>query len=470
MNPCRSSLVSCLERLLVRGRSAQRSALLFLGIFLLAAGLVRVSYAAQGSRTVPLLGRFGNLGRDTGYSGVWGYVDPGGGEYALLGTRRGTSIVDVNDPANPVEVAFIPGRPSNWREIQTFSTYAYVTTEAGGGVQIIDLSGLPKEARLVNTYNATVNNAHTLFIDRAAGYAYINGATQTPSTSRGGLAILDLNSDPVFPVPVGVYSTRYVHDSFVRDDIAYTSELGNGFSLVDVSDKSNPRVLARRAYSGSYTHNGWLTEDGAYFLTTDEITATPRVPGGRLRVWDIRDVNNIFQAGEYTTHPQATIHNVHVRGDFAYASYYAEGLRIIDMTDPTLPAEAGFFDTHPEWVTGQRGTWGVYPFLPSGTILISDIETGLWVFSFDGTYAGRLRGVVTDADTGQAIAGATVRLEGNNAPVATDSDGAYGIGHIPDTYTLTVSRPGYRPFKNAVTLMSGKTIYLNVELAPESSK
>ncbi len=413
---------------------------------------------AQGSRTVQLLGRFENLARDAGYAGVWGYSDAEGREYALLGTRAGTSIVEVTDPSNPVEVAFIPGRNSIWREIQTFSKYAYVTTEAGGGVQIIDLSQSPPA--LVNTYTATVGNAHTVFVDQVEGFAYINGASGPPSSSRGGMNFLNLNGDPVFPVEEGVYKERYVHDSYVRDNIAYASELSNGFAIVDVSDKSNPRVLARKQYPAAFTHNGWLTGDGSYFLTTDE------VPGGHLRVWSILDLENIFQAGEYTAHPLATIHNVYVRGDFAYASYYAEGLRVIDITDPTLPVEAGSYDTHPEWEDGLRGAWGCYPFLPSGTVLISDIQTGLWVFSFDGTYAGRIRGAVRDAVSQQPIEGARVSIAGNNAPVTTNSQGEYGIGYVPDTYRITVSKPGYNPYETEVTLVSGQTINLDVSLTP----
>jgi len=418
---------------------------------------------AQGSRTVTLLGTFHQY---PSYAGVWGYVDAKGGEYALLGTRNGTSIVDVSDPSNPVEVAFISGPASTWREIQTYSTYAYVTTEAGGGVQIIDLSDLPRSASLANVYDLTVNNAHTLFIDQPSGHAYITGATRAPSTSRGGMNILDLTASPIVPMEPGVYDIRYVHDSYVRGDVAYTSELSNGFSIVDVSDRSNPRVLAQRRYPGAFTHNGWLTDDGSHLLTTDE-TGAPNA--GRLRVWDVRSLDDIPQVGEYRTHPQATIHNIHVRGDFAFASYYAEGLRIVDITDPTLPAEAGYYDTHPEWITGFRGAWGCYSFLPSGTILISDIQTGLWAFSFDGTRAGRVRGVVRDGSSGEPIEGASVTVEGNNAPVMTNAGGEYAIGYIPDTYRLRVEKAGFRTLEREVTLVSGETIALDVELETEAT-
>ena len=42
--------------------------------------------------------------RNTRLSDVWGYVDEQGNEYGLVGARKGVAVVDVTDPANPVEV------------------------------------------------------------------------------------------------------------------------------------------------------------------------------------------------------------------------------------------------------------------------------------------------------------------------------------------------------------------------------
>ena len=87
-----------------------------------------------------------------GYNDIWGYVDGSGNEYALLGVETGTSIVNVTDPVNPVEVAFIPGGQSSvWRDIKTWGTYAYVVSDyTSDGLQIIDLSQLPNTATLAN--------------------------------------------------------------------------------------------------------------------------------------------------------------------------------------------------------------------------------------------------------------------------------------------------------------------------------
>src|SRR6185295_17337036 len=74
---------------------------------------------------------------------IGGYVDSQGNEYALVGTEDGLSIVDVTTPTNPVEMFAVPGVTSIWREVKTWQHYAYVTTEGGDGLQIINLDYLP---------------------------------------------------------------------------------------------------------------------------------------------------------------------------------------------------------------------------------------------------------------------------------------------------------------------------------------
>ncbi|MDX1913736.1 MAG: hypothetical protein SFV22_19730, partial [Saprospiraceae bacterium] len=72
-----------------------------------------------------------------------GWASPTGQEYALVGASKGMVIVDVTDPDNPVQIVQIPGPDDFWKEIKTYSHYAYIVTEGGEGVQIVDLSALP---------------------------------------------------------------------------------------------------------------------------------------------------------------------------------------------------------------------------------------------------------------------------------------------------------------------------------------
>ncbi len=117
-----------------------------------------------------------NTVHSTGLNDIWGYVDTLGNEYALVGATDGVSIVDVTNPAVPVEVHWTPGLNSIWRDIKTFNKHAYVTTEANEGLLIIDLSTLPNAAGIDTLHwfgpglsSDSLMTAHNLFID-SAGY------------------------------------------------------------------------------------------------------------------------------------------------------------------------------------------------------------------------------------------------------------------------------------------------------------
>lgn len=296
-------------------------------------------------------------------AGVWGYRSPGGRELAILGMSTGTAFVDVTVPEVPVEVGFVPGPASHWREIQTWSHYAYIVTEAGGGMQIVDLAD-PATPRLVGSYSETFHKAHTLHA--RDGFMYVSG-------SDDGWRILDL-ADPEHPRDTGAWQSRYVHDCFVRGSRAYVCNINTGgFSILDIHDKSNPVEMAFVEYAGAACHNAWTTTDGRWLFTTDE------TPGGHLRVWSVENPYAVTQVGAWSAGPTATIHNVVVKGDSAYVSYYTEGLQVLDISNPSWPLLAASYDTYPAISGGMKGAWGVYPFAGNGIVYVSDMTAGLQV-------------------------------------------------------------------------------------------
>ena len=117
-----------------------------------------------------------NINRgDTRYSGSWAYIDSLGNEYALIGARTGLAAYSIDDTSS-IELGFIPGPNSNWREITVVGTHAYVTTEGAGegeGLQIIDLSYLPDSLHLRGTYSETFTRGHILQRDIYTNEPYI---------------------------------------------------------------------------------------------------------------------------------------------------------------------------------------------------------------------------------------------------------------------------------------------------------
>jgi len=314
---------------------------------------------------VELVSRFAPYGTRS-YNDCWGYSAPNGMEIAILGLAQGVAFVNVTDPQHPTEIAFFASEPSTWRDFRTYGEYAYEVNESGGGLRIYDLTD-PRFPVLVRSWEETFTTAHNIGI--YDGYAYVVGTTLDGKIS--GTRILDL-ADPTDPVEVGFYTDQYVHDVFVRDDIAYMSTIQrDGLTVVDVHDKRNPRQLVYREYAGANTHNAWLSRDSSHLLTTDEVA------GGHLRIWNTGDW---AQVAAWTANPSASIHNVLVKGDSAYVSYYTEGFHVVDITDPTQPIPVASYDTWPGVSGGFNGAWGVYPFARSGYIYVSDISTGLYVF------------------------------------------------------------------------------------------
>lgn len=395
---------------------------------------------------------------------IWGYVDETGIEYALVGASKGTSVVSLEDPSNPLEVFWEPGMESIWRDLKTWGDYAYVTTEAENGLLVIDLSALPGSTALnVNYYNGEPgfewSSAHNLYIDEN-GYAYIFGANR----GNGGVIILDVHTDPMNPIEVGAFDNWYAHDGYVRNDTMYLAHIGDGFlSLVDITDKGNPILLGTKTTPSNFTHNIWPSDNSQFVFTTDEL------PGAYLAAYDVSDPLNIFEVDRIQSSPGANIipHNVHVKGNFLVTSYYSDGVTIHDITYPKNMIQVGRYDTYPSQTSSYDGCWGVYPFLPSGLILAADITEGLFILSPDYQQAAYLEGLITEDGTGTPLDNVNVHIQGHDQNDLSNSMGNYGTGIVSGgNYTVEYSKVGYYPQNHDVVLSNAAITIKDVQLIP----
>lgn len=395
---------------------------------------------------------------------IWGYVDELGNEYAIVGTTKGTSIVNVTNPSNPTEVFWLPGTESIWRDPCVYGNYAYVTTEAEDGMTIIDLSPLPQSTNLTSTlYTGPLGNpwqsAHTCFVS-SNGFAYIFGSNR----GNRGAIILDVHTDPMNPIELGVFDEWYVHDGYERNDTLYLAHIYDGFiSLVDVSDKANPVLLGTRNTPSNFSHNVWPSTNGNYVYTTDEVS------GAFIGVYDISDPANITLVDKTQNSPGVGVipHNTHVKGDYLITSYYSDGIVIHDITYPYNIIKVGSYDTYPGQTIGFDGCWGVYPFLPSGTILATDITKGLFVLGSNYQKASYLEGIVRDELSNLPLNDAAVQIVANDQVEKTNSIGFYATGfHTAGTYQVNYSKVGYYPKTETVQLSQGILTTKDVLLTP----
>lgn len=403
---------------------------------------------------------------------IWGWTDPVGTEYALVGVRNGFSIVDVTTaPASPAELFFIEGPNSTWRDIKTWGDYAYVVHDnvdpgspgaPGIGLLIVDLSSLPAsiDTVVIKDFGSGVrfDHAHNIYIDEF-GFLYIFGANY----GAGGAIMLDLNADPEEPALAGVYNAQYIHDGFVRDNILWSAEINVGyFAKIDVSNKATPVILATQNTPSNFTHNVWLSDDDQTLFTTDEVS------GGFIGSYDVSDPSDIQELDRWHSSPGSGVipHNSFVLGDFLITSYYRDGVTIHDISRPGNLVLVGQYDTSPFDGFGFDGCWGVYPYAPSGRIFASDILTGLYVLDPNYTQAAWLEGSITNAATAATVPNATVELVG--IPASTESDilGFYGTGTATaGTYEVKVTALGFvNKTISGVSLIPGSVTLLDIEL------
>ena len=370
--------------------------LIYLSLVLLI--LPFISLQAQQSMNMTLLGTWEDDSRPTQsgvqFNEVWGYVDCDGHEFAIMGSSTHIHFIDLADPTNLVQIDSFPGGETTvWRDMKTYKDRAYAVSDGTNeGLMIFDLSDLPNS--ITKTYHSTefFGRSHNIFIDEENGRLYSVGT----DTQSGGVIVLDLNDDPDNPTLMAAVNfpadpstgQGYAHDIYVRDNIAYGSHGYLGFFVWDMTDPTNPILLASQN-TGGYNHSSWVSEDGDFAIYAEE------VPIGRpLGVINLEEIDNeiieIDLTFKFPLNPNDDNnrpHNPFIRGDYLFCSYYHDGIQVFDVSDPLNPFTAAYYDTNPSDTVyaGFEGNWGTYPFLPSGLILASDVSTGLYVLEMDSS-------------------------------------------------------------------------------------
>jgi len=382
----------------------------------------RLPGAAYASRGVELLS---HVPLDRFSSGslrandVWGYTSPRGREYAIIGLSEGTGFVDVTNPFDPVVVADIPDAASIWSDIAVYGHYAYNVNESGGGMQVIDLREIDDGAVSLfdSLTDSFLDTAHTIAINAASGFAYLGGA----NVDGGGLLAIDL-ADPAHPRLAGSWDEHYVHDTTVVSyevgpyagrEIAFNFCGPAGVSIVDVTNKANMWTITEFQYPNlTYCHQGWLSPDRRYLFIDDELDELhqPEVMTTTTYVLDVSVIEEPTFFTSFTNGVCAIDHNLMVRGPHVYEANYTSGVRVYRANPPESAEEVAFFDTHPEGNAPTfDGVWSVFTDFPSGVVVTSDIERGLFVLNYDCNDNG------VD-DTADIAGGISVDCDGNGLP------------------------------------------------------
>lgn len=317
-------------------------------------------------------------------------------EYFIAGSTDSIYVFDVTNPNNMIFCDVKPGRAKFAinRDYETYSHYLYTVsdrTSGTGALQIFDLQYLPDSMVEVFNNDTFGSSTHTIFIEAASKRLYMCTNILKPA----GISAMDILSlqNPEKPTFLGRLNPPQgsfikVHEMYARHDTVYLSGENAGLYIYDYRNPTNPVLISSITPpypQAGYNHSAWIDSTGKWLIFTDENQ------GLGIKLYDISDIRNPSFKTVWNSNTGALPHNAYWKGGYVYVSSYEDGVYIYDLRNPEkyqfpgVPPVVAFYDTYPKNAPGTyfgfHGCWGVWPFLPSGNILASDISEGLFVLN-----------------------------------------------------------------------------------------
>ncbi len=353
-------------------------------------------------REIELVGR-GSV-NDKHTSDLWIWEGKDGRDYAVTGTwgADGTAYFwDVTDPGaiTKIDSVKVDARTVNDVKISEDGTICVISREGASnrknGLVIIDSSN-PRDVSIISEFSENLTGGvHNVFIYQDHVYAL-----------SAGRKYYSINiEDPKNPRIVGEFELNTpghaIHDVWIHDGIAYSSNWKDGVQLVDVGNgiaggsPSNPVQFASYAYPSKANHAAFPYKDEKtgkfYVIMGDEqfpygLDPTGKKPSraaGYLHVIDFTDLKNPKEVAWFQV-PFAGSHNYWIEDDILYAAFYNAGVRVVDLSGELLGdlnrqgrEIAWIVPEDPEgYVPNAPFTWGAQPH--KGHIFYSDWNSGLW--------------------------------------------------------------------------------------------
>lgn len=354
------------------------------------------------TRKIDLVGQGSVNNKHTSDLWVWEGID--GKDYAVTGTwgADGTAYFwDVTNPAGIelIDSVRVDARTVNDVKVSEDGRVAVISREGASnrknGLVIIDVSN-PRDAKVISEFSENLTGGvHNVFIYKNHVYALSDGRKYYSINIE----------DPKNPRIVGEFELdtpgHAIHDVWIHDGIAYSSNWSDGVQLVDVGNgiaggtPANPVQFASYAYPSGSNHAAFPYKDEKtgkfYVILGDEefpygLDPDGRKPGraaGFLHVIDFTDLKNPKEVAWFQV-PFAGSHNFWIEDDILYAAFYNGGVRVVDISGELLGdlnrqgrEIAWIVPEDPDgYVANAPFTWGVQPH--KGHMFYSDWNSGLW--------------------------------------------------------------------------------------------
>jgi len=337
---------------------------------------------------------------------VWEGVD--GRDYAVTGTWGADGTTYFWDVTNPgaikkIDSIQVDARTINDVKISEDGKICVISREGASnrknGIVIIDVTN-PADVQIISTFTENLTGGvHNIFIYENHVYALSNGEKYY---------VINIE-DPKNPKIVGKFELdtpgHAIHDVWVEDGIAYSSNWNDGVYLVDVGNgiaggsPSNPVAFASYEYPSGAHHATFPFKSKStgkfYTILGDEIfpygfdLKGPNVADGFLHFVDFSDMDNPEEVARFRV-PGTGSHNYWVDGETLYVAVYNGGVRVVDISGELMGdlykqgrEIAWIIPSDPNgYVPNAPFTWGAQ--LYKGHIFYSDWNSGLWSAKLEG--------------------------------------------------------------------------------------
>jgi hypothetical protein len=380
------------------------------------------------------------------YAYIGHYENDGGTYTEANGTRvndrkDGVHIIEVTDPARPIEAAFwtapnasAPKRKEfravyvDSRNIAYFCSQEESPFTSGtnrGGVYLVDVSdpSNPRNLSEIDQRNGGHKNVHNAYVATMGSKTYLfTVSVDEPSGTSHSCYVFDVTYPraprKLYTLEINPNIYYYAHDK--RNEHVHGHDLlwKNGllyvsfiepikgvsiFNTATIATSAPKKILLMSGHTEASLitnsgHDAYPTTDGQYLYNSREKL------NGAVQIYRVKDatgkwiLNPVFTQTTKTQfgyRSYCTAHHTYVLGNkiLAYSAYQA-GVRIFDIVKRTAPKQIFYFDTHPESddplypVNELKGCWGLYyfptysnPSYPGikALIVASDIDRGLFV-------------------------------------------------------------------------------------------
>ena len=350
-------------------------------------------------RDVELIGHGAVSAVKTSDLWVWEGVD--GRDYAVTGTwgANGEAYFwDVTDPATPalIDTVTVDARTVNDVKVSEDGAICIISREGASsrknGIVILDCTN-PYDVKIISEFTENLTGGvHNLFI-------YQNHVFALSAGQRYDIINID---DPAKPYRVGSFELdtpgHSIHDVWVEDGIAYSSNWSDGVVMVDVGNGiaggsvSNPVMIGSYAYPSGWNHAAFpykSKDTGKFYIIAGDEAFPDGKPAGWIHFIDFTDPENPQEVARYEV-PEAGTHNMWVEDDKLYVAYYQGGLRVVDISGDLMGdlykqgrEIAKFKAEDPNGnVPNSPMAWGPQPY--KGRIFFSDMNSGLWIVKLKG--------------------------------------------------------------------------------------